>query len=359
MSTGKSAITIYNEVEYFADLIKRVKLAKAGDRVVIISMTFEPSEEVVLTLTQELIQAVKREASVLLCIDAYSFLTNAKSMPTGPFFTRGHLGASLGKHYSAKLSLLNELEVAGGKYAIVNIPRRRLSNPVAGRSHMKISIVNDYVYIGGCNLGRCWQVDYMAGWQDKKTAGWLSKLLSDVVRSGSCREALKAQDTLLKVSDKMTILVDAGKRNQSIILKNALEAINEAEEYVLLTCQFFPNSVTAAALAKASKRGVRVEIYYNHPTQQGKIGTPAQRLVIWQEKLARPKVLFAEQLPKQARRIHAKLLITEKQLMMGSHNYVTAGVKLGTAEIAFKYNDPQLAQRVMKKIKFDMNVLNN
>ena len=48
------------------------------------------------------------------------------------------------------------------------------------------------------------------------------------------------------------VLIDAGVPGQSTIFENALELIDGAQEWLLLTCQFFPNSVTAAMTARAS-----------------------------------------------------------------------------------------------------------
>ena len=40
-----------------------------------------------------------------------------------------------------------------------------------------------------------------------------------------------------------------------------MQLIDEARERVLITCQYFPNDVTAAHLQAAYERGVKVEIY--------------------------------------------------------------------------------------------------
>ena len=118
-----------------------------------------------------------------------------------------------------------------------------------------------------------------------------------------------------------------------------------------MTCQFFPNTVTAAHLAAAVKRGVGVTLYYNHPHYQAVHMQPVHRAVIRAEKLRRPRELFAHQLPKSLKRLHAKLLASEQGAFVGSHNYVTHGVNFGTAEIAIRRYDPAFTSSALGILK--------
>jgi hypothetical protein len=49
-----------------------------------------------------------------------------------------------------------------------------------------------------------------------------------------------------------------------------------------------------------------------------------------------------------------KLIACDKGFMIGSHNYVRAGVSLGTAEIALKSPDALLAREAVKTLHTDL-----
>jgi hypothetical protein len=78
---------------------------------------------------------------------------------------------------------------------------------------------------------------------------------------------------------------------------------------------------------------------------------PVHHAVIRAEKLHRPRELFAHQLPKDLKRLHAKLLASEHGAFVGSHNYVTHGVNFGTAEIAIRRYDPAFALGTLEVLK--------
>jgi hypothetical protein len=72
---------------------------------------------------------------------------------------------------------------------------------------------------------------------------------------------------------------------------------------------------------------------------------------MFRESLRVPKGFFTEMLPRGGDTLHAKLLITDTGTMIGSHNYVAAGVLLGTAEIALLSRDKDFAKQALKTLK--------
>ena len=314
------------------------------------TMSFTPSEPHIAVLMRELITAARRGVQVYLLVDAISFTNDQYELPIGPTLLLHEAARSRRPHFRQKYLLLEELRASGGHYHIINFPKRRLANPYAGRSHIKIAVVGNVTFAGGCNLSSK-QIDYMMQLEDTTVADWLYELVVRVTNDGDVGHVLQYQDHDFNIDDKTTLLVDAGKRGQSLIYKSALDFIDSAQEWLVMTCQFFPNTITATHLAAAVRRGVNVTLYYNHPRHHAIHMRPVQQVVIWAEKTRRPRTLFTHQLPKDLQRLHAKLIASEQGAMIGSHNYVTHGVNFGTAEIAIRRYDPVFAQEALNILK--------
>jgi phosphatidylserine/phosphatidylglycerophosphate/cardiolipin synthase-like enzyme len=135
-----------------------------------------------------------------------------------------------------------------------------------------------------------------------------------------------------------------------LIFNEALRLIDSAQEWLVITCQFFPNSITAQHLKQAAARGVKLEVIFSHPKHHGVIGGLGQQFSILRERSRVPKELFENALSRKDLMLHAKLIACDQGLMLGSHNYVNAGVVLGTAEIAFKSSEAKLARQAVQAL---------
>lgn len=344
-------LQILCDSDYFADATRAVTATKAGNRIGLASMTFNPLEPLVSDLMQAVYAAVERGVLVYMLIDAHSFMVGANNTSNGPLLRGEALDASPYAEYQAKYDALQQLANKGGHYRIINQPRSRFTIPVAGRSHIKTIIINDTVYLGGCNLGDTTQIDCMVKLTSSPLADQLYNLLVETAQSGSIRQTLHGTDQTISVDNRTQVFVDAGLPGQSLIMQQALQLIDEAREYIDITCQFFPNSTTALHLRKALKRGVQVRIHFNHPGHQTALWSKVQQLVLAGERLRLPKELFAYQLPATHNRIHLKVIATDQGAMIGSHNYVTLGVRLGTAEMAILRHDPVFSRQVMDTLR--------
>lgn len=340
--------TIYNDADYFKEITRCIANTGRGDQVLLTSMTFEPSEPLVQEVMRQLILAAKRGANVHLIIDAHTFMLTKLNKPLGPMYWRRDIfKARFPRRFHEKIQWLEELRQAGGNYEIINRPTTWPTVPIAGRSHIKTTIINDDMFIGGCNLGHTGQIDYMVRVRDTKAVTWVRELIADVLKRKSTWLALGQQDRKLAVDELTALFVDAGVVGQSLILEEALRLIDETNGWIVITCQFLPGGVTGQHLAQAQSRGVRVYSVFNHLSKQDKISLPAHYFIRQREKLRQPKSLFAGELPRKHQRLHAKLIATEKGAMIGSHNYVSTGVRLGTAEIALLRYDPAFARQAI------------
>ena len=316
----------------------------------LMSMTFEPTEPEIAAIMQELELAASRGVHVTLAVDAHSFLMHPSHLP-GPLWPRRTLPKRMPRYYRNKLRILDAINTyPTGHAEILNLPSNHFSLPVAGRSHIKAAIVNDQVFIGGCNLQGAMLVDMMAGWKSKESAEKLYEILRGIIHGKHAVKVLDGTDITLSLAAETRLLIDSGVKRQSLIFDEALQLIDSAEKWLLITCQFFPNSVTAQHLLQATRRGVKVEIIYTHPKHHGLIGGFGQQISILRERTRVPKALFKDALRRTDPMLHAKLIACDKGLMIGSHNYVSAGVILGTAEIALRSSDVELARKAVKTL---------
>lgn len=326
--------------EYLTDLLNRVPKLVRGDRLVVVTHDLDVRQPLIGHLMDTLAAACERGVSTTLLLDERTFPV----LQSLPFNSRGQ---RLIRHTRQTLDML---QAAGAAYRVLNQSYGRLINQYAGRSHIKLAIVNDDIYIGGCNLSSPEYIDTMVRWRDVHTADHLYKLMLTMRANGNVRKACHDQDQTFVIDPYTTLLLDAGKPGQSFIYAEAIRLIDEAKEWIFLTCQFFPNSITAKHLALAYRRGVNVSVYFNHPSKHRPGHNVLHHLVLLHERTRHPAALFEQRLRKDMPFLHAKLLATEQAAMIGSHNYVTAGVNFGTAELTLYRRDHEFAHAVTQHL---------
>jgi cardiolipin synthase len=335
--------TLYARPAYFDTLAKEIAATKSGDRVLVTSMTLRPQDDLVQTIITSLCEAASRGVIVHFSIDAHQFLSY-EFQRLGPLWFHKDFPEKMSPPFARKYATLEKLYRAGVHVGVTNQPHKRFTSPFAGRSHIKTAIINEKLYIGGCNLSASDQLDVMVSWHDKTSADWLYNLMHSMVVNESSLDAFGMIDHQYAINKKALVLIDTGVRDQSIILRQALKVIDDAEEWLLITCQYFPNSITAQALKRAQLRGVKVFPIFNNPRKHGFPHSVLQYAVAQRERLRMPREFFLGELPPTLPFLHAKVLASEQQAMVGSHNYVRAGVALGTAETALWVKDAAFAQ---------------
>lgn len=334
----------FTGIEFYNELISRIKTTKPGDRVVLVTLFIKPEDELISKLFDALKAAAQRGVRVILLMDMFAFLIK-KGISPGPAYFFGDVpNIRLTKFFRERLLALKDLEAAGVEYRIINKPIKPLASPFKDRSHLKFSLVGDYVFLGGCNLGSTKNTDIMVGWQDKKIADWLDGFAQKVKQTGRVRDAMAGKDRVLPVDGKTEILIDAGVSGNSVILDRALDIIDNATKSLIITLQYFPQGVTAKHLAGAVARGVKLRTFYNSPYKHVAPLNVAFALKERLERVGMPPELSNLRLAKRTPYLHAKLLANESEAMLGSHNYMMHGVHFGTAEIAIVSTDPKFVR---------------
>ncbi len=347
----KLQYSLHNKSEYFAALTQAFDTCGAGNRILLMTMGFKPDQAAVLQIVHSLEAAIQRGADVTFAIDARVFLEGSSGLP-GPLWFSPKLSSNLPGQYGRTYQIIERLgSYPNARAVVLNQPKHRFSLPFAGRSHIKTAIIDDRVFVGGCNLDEVEHTDMMVSWRDQKTADQLYDVMLRGIKAGNLRHGLGGVDQTIILDDEACLLIDTGVPKQSLIFTNALQSIDNARQWLMITCQYFPNSITAQHLLRAIKRGVKTDIVFSHPRAHGFIGGLEQYLNLAIERPRLPKAMFARQLPMLAPKLHAKLLATDQGIMIGSHNYVRAGVLLGTAEIALKSSNAQLAKQARDKLE--------
>jgi cardiolipin synthase len=345
-----SRFALLDKPAYYADLIASLAKAQSGDRVILCTMTHVPRHPDVAPLYAAIAAAARRGANVRLLTDAYDYLINDSPLLPGPLLFHPELPhTKLAKPFQDRREAIAELEQAGVHHVLINHPHRGFTNPKAGRSHMKFAVIGDQFYVGGSNFDAFDRLDLMVTAHNRGIADWLEGLATAVERTGQTTTALSGDRTHSEgLSTKL--LVDAGLPRKSCIMNRAYEWIDTAKEWIVYSSQYLPYGTMAQRLLGAHRRGVKVDIYYNHPS-----------LMFWQERWGHYglQALERRRLPASffahAHRgpgyLHAKVLATERGAIVGSHNFISAGVNLGTAELALAVQDPEFAKDAVEAIK--------
>jgi phosphatidylserine/phosphatidylglycerophosphate/cardiolipin synthase-like enzyme len=343
--------TFYTSADYWQELLASLKRAGRGDRLAVMVMSMNPVDPIIAQVLTELMAAAGRGANVHVVVDAYNFLIHLKNDTPGPLWWRAKLGPTW-RSYRGIQEALRALERQPNTHVtVINMPTRAFTNPKSGRSHIKFTVINNRVFIGGCNLGNTDWLDAMLSWTDQHIADYLYHLVQELERVKSTKVLLGGDDRTIAIDTCTSLLIDSGKKRQSLIFDQAMELIDAAEKFVLITCQYFPNGTTAQHLVAARQRGVQVQIVYGHPAGQGPIGSLIQQASAARERLRVPGELFRDRLPKAGPGIHAKIIATEKGAIIGSNNYVYAGVLFGTAEMAVLRHDAAFSASMVNVVE--------
>lgn len=320
---------LYTGVEFFESLQSDIAATDPGDRVAITTMSFEPTEPLVRGVLDELDLAAERKVDVTLGVDAYTFLTDSTTNTFGPLW----LPLPGQRTFKRRQEALDHLDRhPSAMYGIINKPDRLLSNPFAGRSHMKLAVVNNKIYVGGPNFHGSDRVDVAIGWEDLETADWVYELATGITKAQTTK-VLGTEDFTYTAKDGSQLIVDVGTPNQSAILEKALQVIDQAQEWIAYSGQFYPHGETMARLQEAAMHNVDLQVAYNHPSSQGSLKGLWQRVILGRERRRFGSEGFPEPLPKGAQSTHAAVLATETTVLKGGHNFIDTGVKMGTPEI--------------------------
>lgn len=262
-------------------------------------------------------RARKRGAEVLMVYDGYSYPTAL--LKHGP-------------HGVLKLkNRLKDLEQAGVSLHRVG---KLEANPFAGRHHAKAVVADNTVFVGGgANLTHDTfeTKDFMLRFESEALA---DTLFADLPRSA--RERI-ADDTLYTHNGD-ELLLDSGLKGSSVIYDRVCELAEKAEK-VWLVSKLAPDGKLLEILSNKESK-----LWYNTLASASFFDSIA--ISIDQNRQNLHNLYSSEQ------EIHAKFCVFEMpdgtyEVVTGSHNFNSRGVKFGTQEIALQSKDQLLAKELI------------
>jgi cardiolipin synthase len=308
-------LRLITAADYFELLKSSIPTAKS--RVVINAMgiLWGPRTEQLLPLLRD---AAERGVEVRLVGDIFSKVE--ANIP------RLHRGDGTPK-WSHSLAVNTELRDAGAHVTYVG---KIGLNPFKGRSHSKITIIDDLVCtFGGVNFtsGSFDNHDYMLSATDNTLADRLYALVREIEkdqRLADCNESLGNGNRLL---------FDGGTPDSSAIYDAACDMVSTAKK-VYYVSQMCPSGRLAKLITATENY-----CYFIRPSQAEpplNVALPVDRL------FSRITNQY-----KGKRYIHAKFILCEdkdgtRRLVSGSNNYSWRGIAYGTKEIALSSSDPTL-----------------
>lgn len=304
--------------EYVKNATEHIK--KARQRVALLTMVLV-DDSATDELLDALCAAAERGVEVMVAGDSFTYTDFQGSyIPT----------TYRSKRVRDAMSLQKRFRKAGAKFYWLG----RLSMVAfTGRTHIKWCIVDDTVYsFGGVNLDlpSIQNTDYMFMVKNDELA---SRLIAEQERIITADRRGHAYRSHQFGDDDNMVLIDGGFLGDSIIYRRACYWAERAS-HVTLVSQYCPTGKLSRLLKKVDSA-----LYFNHWTNAGLLN----RFVI------RVGMATSKQTSAYHRRpyLHAKFVIFtltdgKKVAITGSHNFVSAGVFLGTREVALETSNKKI-----------------
>lgn len=302
--------------DYVHDATMAIK--KAKKRVSFVCMMVTDDEE-----TDKLIDALNeaslRGVHVEVAADVFTYgELSGHFIPTGYFTKKARATTEMARRFQTSNVNFSWL----GRFA---------NTPFTGRTHIKWCVVDDDIYsFGGVNLYSegIKNNDYMFKVTDAKLASVLDDELDRLVRADNGRFSYRSRSI---PSTYGTVHIDGGLPLDSVIYRRVCTLTRDAAS-VLYVSQYGPTGRLNRLLKKTNSK-----LYFN----TGKDATLLNKLLIRATHfLTHTKTRY-----KKKNYLHAKFMIFtmsdgSKIAVTGSHNFIHAGVLLGTREIALETENP-------------------
>lgn len=309
---------------YVKDATDKIKHAKT--RVCLLTMVLV-DDTATSDLIDALIEAAQRGVSVNVAADSFTYTDFQGSyIPT----------TYRSKRMRDAVTLQKKFQKAGARFEWLG----RLSTiAFTGRTHIKWCVVDDIVYsFGGVNLDApsISHTDYMFKVKNESLAERIAEEQDRIIKadhSGHSYRSHKFGD-----EDNM-VLIDGGFLGDSIIYRRACYWAERAEAITLVS-QYCPTGKLNRLLKDHNSR-----VYFNHWTNAGFLN----RIVIWFGMLSSRRQTSYNRRPY----LHAKFIVFKladgtKVAITGSHNFVRAGVFLGTREVALETTNKKIITQLEK-----------
>lgn len=238
---------------------------------------------------------------------------------------------------------LGKLQDAGAKIIPTNVPDSLVGKAtylLRGRNHKKIIFVKSphktVAWFGGMNIAEehFRQLDFMVEINDPRI---VEPLIDEFKRVSQNRQ--RKTNAEIPVTEESTLLIDTVREN-SLILKRAIEDVNAARETIYVSSVFTPSGAFLEALVRAKKRGVHVAYITSDPEVVGGLLKKRAQVLGAIATLRKHKIVL---MYPESKPVHAKALVVDrKSVIIGSHNFVDAPHE----ELSMRSTNPKLVTNV-------------
>lgn len=300
------------------------QIKKATKRIALLTMVLVEDDS-----TDELIAALcdaaKRGVKVMVAADSFTYTDFQGSyIPT----------TYRSKRVREAMSMQKRFRNAGAEFKWLG----RLSMVAfSGRTHIKWCVVDDTVYsFGGVNLDQesVTNTDYMFMVKNEALASRIVAEHQRIIKADRSGHAYRSHQF---GDDDNMILLDGGFLGDSIIYRRACYWAERAT-HITLVSQYCPTGKLSRLIKNTDSH-----LYFNHWTNAGLLN----RFVI------RVGMFTSKHKTSYHRRsyLHAKFIIFtlkdgSKVAISGSHNFVRAGVFLGTREVALETTNKKIISQL-------------
>lgn len=282
-------------------------------------------------LFHEMENAQNRGVDIQFTYDSYSDYTTAER----PILLLGKKNNT--KHKIDRNELLQRIDRKTGH----NIIRTGSSNfrylplrGLLGMNHRKIFIIDNFLYIGGVNLGSndLQRNDLMLKTNNRGIVSAGEKVYEDNSKNDKA-------DKTYHCDKNNELVVDAGNAGVSRTMELVKSEVETEQESIIIVSQFPASGDLLRKLNHAQKRGVRVSIVTTPQTSVRKV----KNLASMATGLSIPQIPIIE----YPEPLHTKLILFgRRKAIIGSHNFDEFLVRLGTKEISLVSTQPELLSQV-------------
>ncbi len=297
-------------------------------------------------IAEELIQAAKKGADISIQADA---IYSKYNVDGGNFYyPLSGKGKKINQEaINENLKLFDRMIKSGIHISYFNEPDFLERNlPFIRRDHRKVFIIQrdlgSIAYFGAINFGIEDANDFMIKVTDHKLA-------EEIVKFSSL-EFLKSQKTdfTYEYSNNLKLILDIGKHFQSKIQKNAYEMILKAKKEIIFVSQIPAEIPLLLRFIAGRINGATVKIILPQKQYKNIKGFPFIFFFIMNMIIAK---IFGMKISHcKNGYTHAKILICDDQVLLGSHNLSTAGIAFGTVELSAIIKDKYLLNQIIRFI---------
>ena len=310
--------------EYVARAVTCIDNAKHSITMVCLIMTEDHSTDDII---DALVRAAKRGVDVQVAADVFTYGEFSGHFRPFKYYSKPSLAATA---MSKRLRNAGVRFTCLGKFSLL---------PIFGRTHSKITIVDDTVFsFGGVNLDNA-SLDFADYMFEYKNAALAAQLTDDA------RRLIDADDDNFAYKSHSydypsvgRVLVDGGFQGDSIIYRRACQLAREATDITFVS-QYCPTGKLSRILRKK-----QAKLYFNRvENTNNRLNSLFIRMSVW---FNRFKTLYTN-----TQYLHAKFILFtmpdgQKIALTGSHNFIYTGVIMGTREIALETDHPAIIKQL-------------